>query len=146
MVMAISPISATNKPQTCPGIIAKWEAGSIWDTYPYHQHGMRKLDWEPIGFDGNNQWIRLRSTYCALELPEGNVLCCQRCGAIQTSANFLKFQSQAAFAPDHTPHAFLNQRQLQAVLSKVVTKYKELSLKVIESALLGEIVLISFRF
>ena len=27
----------------CTGMLVKWKPGSIWDSYPYQQHGARKL-------------------------------------------------------------------------------------------------------
>ena len=61
-----SPPLHLDDPRKCPGIFVEWEPGSVWDTYPYHQHGIRNLLWEPIGF---NQWICLRSKVCHLVLP-----------------------------------------------------------------------------
>ena len=50
--------------QECTGVLVKWTAGSVWDTYPYHQHGIRNHPWEPIGFEGNNTLVVKRLLYC----------------------------------------------------------------------------------
>ena len=116
----------------CLGVLVLWQAGSVWDTYPYHQHGIREYPWEPIGFDGNEKWIRLRSRECVgVSLSSENFeTSCQKCRTIPASAAFVKFQNRAMHAEEHTPYAYLSQRQLQAVLLSFVTKYKRLSLKV----------------
>jgi len=51
----------------CTGVLVKWQPGSVWDTYPYQQHEVQKLPWEPIGFE-NKEWLRLRSIKCAIYL------------------------------------------------------------------------------
>ena len=39
-------------PSQCPEMVVRWKAGSIWDTYPYHQHKLQN-----IGFtDGHKKY------------------------------------------------------------------------------------------
>jgi hypothetical protein len=116
----------------CTGVLVEWTAGSVWDTYPYHQHGIRSHPWEPIGFEGNDSWLRLRSKDCCIVLlhNERNRLCCRKCAAIPSSSEFRKFVGRATNAAEHTPYFFLTQRQLHSLLVKVTTKYRELALKV----------------
>jgi hypothetical protein len=113
-------------------VLVKWTAGSVWDTYPYHQHGIWNLPWEPIGFEGNDNWLRLRSKYCCIALAhsEINHLCCHKCAAIPSSPAFQKFVGRATDAAEHTPYSYLTQRQLHKLLLKVTLKYRELALKV----------------
>lgn len=127
-----SPIMDFDKAPECTGVLVHWTAGSIWDTYPYHQHGIRSLPWEPIGFDGNNKWLRLRSKNCTIILSsaEQNSLCCSKCAAIPTSAPFQKFNNRAVQAAEHTPYTYLTHKQLYAVLLRVSGKYRQLVLKV----------------
>ena len=120
-------------PLACTGVLVEWTAGSVWDTYPYHQHGIRKHLWEPIGFEGNDSWLRLRSKDCCIVLlhEEMNRLCCRKCAAIPSSSEFRKFVGRATNTAEHTPYFYLTQRQLHSLLVKVTTKYRELSLKVL---------------
>ena len=34
----------------CPGLAIAWHPGSIWETYPYHQHEIRAVGWRPVAF------------------------------------------------------------------------------------------------
>lgn len=38
-----SPILEPNEAQECTGVLVHWTPGSVWDTYPYHQHSIRTL-------------------------------------------------------------------------------------------------------
>lgn len=127
-----SPTPRIDSMQECTGVLVEWTAGSVWDTYPYHQHGIRSHPWEPIGFEGNDSWLRLRSKDCCIVLlhKEMNRLCCRKCAAIPSSSEFRKFVGRATNAAEHTPYFFLTQRQLHSLLVKVTTKYRELALKV----------------
>jgi len=62
------PILDLNEVQECTGVLVHWTAGSVWDSYPYMQHSIRSLPWEPIGFDGNNKWLHLHSKHCSIIL------------------------------------------------------------------------------
>lgn len=65
-----SPSLDIDSPQVCTGVLIEWTAGSVWDTYPYHQHGIRNHPWEPIGFEGNDSCLRsgLHSKDCCIVL------------------------------------------------------------------------------
>jgi hypothetical protein len=127
-----SPAPDIDSARECTGVLVEWTAGSVWDTYPYHQHGVRNLPWEPIGFEGNDSWLRLRSKDCCVILlhTEINRLCCHKCAAIPSSSAFRKFVGRATNAAEHTPYSYLTQRQLHSLLVKVTSKYRELTLKV----------------
>jgi hypothetical protein len=133
-----SPPPDIDSLQECTGVLVEWTAGSVWDTYPYHQHGIRSHPWEPIGFEGNDSWLRLRSKDCCIVLLrnvnelEMNCLCCRKCAAIPSSSEFRKFAGRASATntAEHTPYFYLTQRQLHSLLVKVTSKYRELALKV----------------
>ena len=70
----------------CTGVLVKWQPGSVWDTYPYQQHEVQKLPWEPIDFE-NKEWLRLQSIKCAVYLnscseTEQNTHVCTACSRI----------------------------------------------------------------
>jgi len=49
----------------CPGVCIQWAPGSIWATYPYHQHEIKtKRGWKPIAFGKDNNLV-LRADKCA---------------------------------------------------------------------------------
>ena len=127
-----SPISSLNEPQECTGVLVHWTAGSVWDSYPYMQHSVRSLSWEPIGFNSNNKWLRLQSKQCSIILSgdELNSRCCRKCTAIPHSSEYRTFLNRATDAPDNTPYSFLTPKQIHAMLLKVTCKYRQLVLKV----------------
>lgn len=43
----------TTKP--CPGVSVEWTIGSHWATYPFLQHNVREVGWEPISFGPDNR-------------------------------------------------------------------------------------------
>jgi len=90
-----SPVPDIDSSQECTGVLVEWTAGSVWDTYPYHQHGVRNHPWEPIGFEGNDNWR----------------LCCRKCAAIPSSSAFRKFVGRATDAAEHTPYLYLTKRR-----------------------------------
>lgn len=120
----------------CRGVLVEWKAGSVWDTYPYHQHAYRKYPWEPIGIENGN-WFRLRATSCARSAVsaanDSPNICCSACQNIPTSDRYRKFLSRASSASDHTPWEYLNHRQLVAVCRTVVSENRKLRLKVMYS-------------
>jgi hypothetical protein len=126
------PISSLNEPQECTGVLVHWTAGSVWDSYPYMQHSVRSLSWEPIGFDGNNKWLRLQSKQCSVILLGDalNSRCCRKCTAIPHSSEYRTFLNCATDAPDNTLYSFLIPKQIHAMLLKVTHKYRQLVLKV----------------
>lgn len=116
----------------CAGVPVEWTPGSVWDTYPFHQHGIRAHPWEPIAFEGNDSWLRLRSKQCCIVLSgnETNASGCARCAAIPASPAFKKFISRAMLAQDHTPYEFLTHRQLLKLMRSILAKYRKLSSQV----------------
>jgi hypothetical protein len=127
-----SPISDLNEAQECTGVLVHWTAGSVWDSYPYMQHGIRSLPWEPIGFDGNNKWLRLRSKHCSIILSADalNSRCCRKCTAVPHSSEYRTFVTRAMHAADNTPYSYLSQKQIHALLLRVTHKYRHIVLKV----------------
>ena len=43
----------------CPRIAIAWHPGSIWETYPYHQHEIQAVGWRPVAFGKENNEIFL---------------------------------------------------------------------------------------
>ena len=130
---SLTPPPDIDSLQECTGVLVEWMAGSVWDTYPYHQHGVRKHPWEPIGFKGNDSWLRLRSKDCCIVLlhNEMNRHCCHKCAAIPSLSEYRKFIARATnTTAEHTPYFYLMQQQLHSLLVKVTSKYRELALKV----------------
>jgi hypothetical protein len=97
----------------CMGISIEWKPGSIWNTYPYHQHAERSMAWEPIAIE-NNGSLRLRSRKCPIWFIPSHLshLTCSFCCYIPNSVEFRKFMTHAVEAPVHTPWAYLNYQQL----------------------------------
>ena len=129
--------------EACPGSLIQWQPGSVWNSYPYHQHAAQSLPWEPIGFEPMNQ-LRLRSTKCKLILETSKELdehACSRCRAIETSAAFVKFLSHANAPAKHTPWTYLSQRHLYELLTKLSAENRLLKLKVCNQKNHREIVL-----
>ena len=126
------PIIRKPKPvRTCPGSEIDWQAGSIWQTYPYHQHESRVSGWKPIGFNSKENKIILRSEKCATELFEYDESPCSNCRVIQYSAEFQNFVSRATQVPkEHTPWNFLTVDQMLALLKKMAEQIKILRKKV----------------
>lgn len=121
-----------NQTNECTGVLVEWSAGSVWDTYPYHQHGTQDLAWEPIGFTESDKWLRIRSKSCRVILAgdsELNSRCCSECAKVPHSAAFTKFRKRAVDASEHTPWLYLTYQQLHAVLVKLSSQYKALRLK-----------------
>ena len=64
----------------CKGQVVKWTAGSIWETYAYHQHDDGEFGWIPIGYEGH-QLIRLQSKNCIVNLRSDIEFTCQTCNS-----------------------------------------------------------------
>ena len=67
----------------CRGVLIRWEAGSVWSTYPYHQHALREHPWEPVAIE-NNEWFRLRAKDCTC-MTANNDGCCNTCRNVPVS-------------------------------------------------------------
>jgi hypothetical protein len=98
-----SLISDLNELQECTGVLVHWAAGSVWDSYPYMQHSVRSLSWKPIGFNGNNNWLRSQSKQCSIILSADalNSRCCRKCTAIPHSSEYRTFLNRTTDAPDN---------------------------------------------
>ncbi|THH13601.1 hypothetical protein EW146_g6638 [Bondarzewia mesenterica] len=111
----------------CKGSLVEWTPGSVWSTYPYHQHDARDWSWEPIGFE-NKSWIRLRSTRCAV-FATRNDLSCDACRVISSSPRFQTFLTRAARARPNMAWEYLTQVQLHAHTVDLSSRLRKLTLK-----------------
>jgi hypothetical protein len=129
----LSPILSLLSPQErCQGSLIQWQPGSVWMSYPYQQHGVQTLPWEPIGFKGNNQ-LWLHSVKCKSILKSKKELdehVCSYCRGIETSAAFVRFVDWAIIPAKHTPWQYLSNRHLLQSLAKATAEVKMLKLKV----------------
>jgi hypothetical protein len=114
----------------CPGIGVSWLPGSVWETYPYHQHATRAVGWTPIGFDSEANKIFIRSDNCANQLFEEDAAPCTRCLMVEHSVEFKSFISRATEAKEHTPWNYLTSEQLLGLLEKMAGKLNFLRTKV----------------
>ncbi|KAH9922494.1 uncharacterized protein B0H18DRAFT_1212572 [Fomitopsis serialis] len=111
----------------CKGVLIQWKAGSVWDTYPYHQHALREYPWEPVSIE-NGEWFRLRAKDCARSTISKDG-CCTACQMIPASERYRKFLDRAISASDYTPWEYLNYRQIVALCKKIVSENRLLRLK-----------------
>lgn len=116
-----SPAPDIDQTQECTGVLVQWMAGSVWDTYLYHQHRVRNHPWEPTGFEGNDNWLRLRSKDCCIVLWHQPSLLSKMCCNLHSGNSCYKCCGA---------HSYMTQRQLHSLLLKVTSKYRELTLKV----------------
>ncbi|KAJ7766390.1 hypothetical protein DFH07DRAFT_769929 [Mycena maculata] len=56
----LRPPLVSNLP--CPGVAVDWTPGSIWATYPYLQHEVWSIGWEPIAFGHQKIFIRAENS------------------------------------------------------------------------------------
>lgn len=115
--------------EPCPGVLVEWEAGSVWETYPYHRHAGSQLPWEPVTFE-NDRWLRIRSIECDGFIQGQMQASCLTCSAVPTSAQFRAVMDRAISAGIHTPWMVLTFKQLHAKLQKTMAKFRQLRLKV----------------
>ncbi|THH26610.1 hypothetical protein EUX98_g7582 [Antrodiella citrinella] len=120
--------SPTPRPPKCQGILVRWSAGSVWADYPYLQHEERTWPWVPIGWENEN-WLRLRATACK-NWAEGDEDNCVSCRAVPSSRQYMNFLSRAKDGVrSHTPWAYLTGNQMKAMLGKLTTDFRQLSVK-----------------
>ena len=107
----------------CTGMLVKWKPGSIWDSYPYQQHGVGKLPWEPIGFE-NDDWLRLHSRKCSLYLKPSELQSdtCQICQNIPNTRDFKQFMDHGSDSVSHTSWKYLNYKQIHELLAKATAE------------------------
>ncbi|KIM39217.1 hypothetical protein M413DRAFT_29401 [Hebeloma cylindrosporum] len=124
------PVIHTSRPtRICPGIGVSWLPGSVWESYPYHQHAARAVGWMPIGFDPKANKIFLRSDKCAMELFENDEAPCTRCLLVEHSVEFKSFISRATEVKEHTPWNYLTGEQLLGLLKKMAGQLNTLRTK-----------------
>jgi hypothetical protein len=90
----VQSLSLTTPPRhvRCPGIGLEWTPGNYWMTYPFLQHGVRILAWEPVGFAPGNI-LFFRSTRCLGEVKRDGP--CEKCQILPSSSAFQNFIDQA---------------------------------------------------
>lgn len=124
------PLSVTTAGQpsrNCPGVGIEWTPGSHWMTYPFLQHGVRALAWEPVGFAPGNT-IFFHSENCQSQTNRGDP--CYKCQLLPGSLEFQHFVSQAKEHLPHTPWAYLTAQQQLAEMARMAQKCLELTTKV----------------
>jgi len=125
----IPSIIITAPPQ-CPGVEVPWSPGSIWSTYPYHQHKLRSLGWRPTGFIEDENKILLRSDQCQIDLSESENSPCIECQVIPHSLSFQNFMEKAEDVKENTPWDYLTHEQLVKIMKKMSQQLKTLRTKV----------------
>lgn len=116
----------------CPGVLVKWTPGSVWNTYPYHQHSSKKmkLEWEPVSWN-SEEGLCLRATSCEAREPASVKHVCRICAVLPSSARFRHFlQQNTGNAKPRTTLEYLNQQQLLAVALHTSEKFQKVSIKV----------------
>ena len=113
----------------CSGVAVKWEAGSIWDSYPFHQHKTHDYPWEPIGIT-NDEWLYLRSDSCKQHTQNASHVC-EECEAIPNDKRYRKAVARASSnLSESMPWGYLTRRQLVAHSRLLVKKYLQLKQEV----------------
>lgn len=98
-------------------------AGSIWDTYPYHQHKLQNIGWEPIGLLNAKNELRLRSDKCK-HTGGVNGVPCISCQTIEQSHRFKNFVERATLesTPDGLNYDYMSPSQMKKLLVKISKK------------------------
>ncbi|KAJ7938701.1 hypothetical protein B0H13DRAFT_1851287 [Mycena leptocephala] len=109
----------------CPGVSIEWTPGSHWMTYPYLQHGVRSVGWEPISFGADNT-IQFRSEKCRKEVLMNNNAPCISCQGLPSSSSLLRFMDRAQNALPQTPWKYLTADQQVAIMKKMAQTNKDL--------------------
>lgn len=116
-----SSTSSLNEPSaSCPGVLIDWTPGSVWLTYPFHQHNYRDLSWDLVGPGSarDKDQIRLRSVDCTGGKVSTGGDVCQQCQYLPHSNEYKRFVLGATgAAKKHTRWGFLNHVQTEALLS-----------------------------
>ncbi|KAJ7875744.1 hypothetical protein B0H14DRAFT_2568597 [Mycena olivaceomarginata] len=129
----VQPLSVTTIGQpsrNCPGIGIEWTPGSHWMAYPFLQHGVRALAWEPVGFAPGNV-IFFRSENCQGQTNRGDP--CYKCQLLPGSLEYQHFVSQAKEHLPRTPWAYLTAQQQLAEMARMTEKCLELTTKLSNS-------------
>ncbi|KAJ7243487.1 hypothetical protein C8J57DRAFT_1556735 [Mycena rebaudengoi] len=106
----------------CPGVSIPWTPGSHWMTYPYLQHGVHSVGWEPISF-GEGNTIQFHAGDCGGHIPTGP---CISCCLLPSSSKFRKFMARAAEALPHTPWEYLSAEQQLKLMKSMAQSTKDL--------------------
>lgn len=116
--------------RACFGASVAWQAGSLWDSYPYHEHNDSTLGWTPIGFDPAQNKIFFRADNCEkmFNTPGPS---CSRCEHVVQSAAFRKMVDRSTHASRSTRFEYLTHHQLVQVARKHAADKKALRSKVI---------------
>jgi hypothetical protein len=116
----------------CTGQWLRWEAGSVFGTYPYQQHTNEGLPWLPIGF--KEDWILLRALACTELLESTRELersTCDACHELLNSQHLSRVVGRATEgAAPRTPWHYLSAVQLQQLLVISREKNRVLTLSV----------------
>lgn len=119
------------KPMLCHGTQVDWTPGSIWVSYPYHQHEVRMVGWSPIAFNSKTNTITLRSDKCSGSLSKEEFEApCRSCRNVPYSTEFRDFIERATEAKPHTPWHYLTSDQMQGLLAKMAAELRILRTKV----------------
>jgi hypothetical protein len=110
----------------CPGAEIVWAPGSIWSTYPYHQHLIHTIGWTPASFNKTKDKLFLCSDKCAGELSEFDFSPCVECRMIPYSSRFKDFMHRAEEAMEYTPWNYLTFEQLQCLAKRLVCDLKKI--------------------
>lgn len=116
----------------CPGLDVIWTPGSIWATYPYHQHDIRAVGWKPVRFQEEENIIVLRSDKCHQQILDTDEPPCIECHLIVNSANYCNVMERAIEVKDHTPWDLLTPQQTRALLQKMASTINTLRTMVLK--------------
>ncbi|KAF8055441.1 hypothetical protein FPV67DRAFT_1435919 [Lyophyllum atratum] len=114
----------------CPGVRVYWDAGSIWDTYPYSIHAVRDVGWVPIALGDSDRSIQLRAENCEFPTTGSDGFSCSVCLSLRYSQKFSAFIAHAEEANAHTPWDYLTPKQRKALMKKMALTIKQLRTKV----------------
>jgi hypothetical protein len=114
--------------QACPGISIQWTPGSHWMTYPYLQHGVYDVGWEPISF-GEDNTIQFRAENCHGHIPSRSNEVCISCCVLPSSSKFQSFMTQATEALPSMPWEYLTAEQQLKLMKKMAKASNDLRTK-----------------
>lgn len=97
-------------------------------TYPYLQHGVRDVGWEPISF-GQDNTIQFRAETCHGHISSGSHEACIPCRVLPSSSKFQMFMMRATEALPSTPWEYLNAEQQLKLMKGMAKTSKELRTK-----------------
>jgi hypothetical protein len=123
---SVSPPSSS-KP--CPGVSVQWAPGSHWLTYPYLQHGVRAVGWEPIAL-GKDNTLQLRAVTCSETIPAQANAACIPCQTLPSSSKFQNFMTSAANLKPNTPWDYLSAEQQMKLMRNMAQTNIDLRVKV----------------